>query len=86
MVLDPADELGNTRTTYANLWERIFIAPNRVNFHLEHHLHIAVPHYNLPRMHRLLRERGALEHALITPGYRELLSQASAATSALSAT
>ena len=85
MVLDPADELGNTRTTYANLWERIFIAPNRVNFHLEHHLNIAVPHYNLPRMHRLLRERGALEHALITPGYRELLTQASAGTSAVAA-
>ena len=48
-----------------------------MNFHLEHHLIMAVPHYNLPRMHRLLRERGVLEDALVTRGYRELLSQAS---------
>ncbi len=77
MVLDPANELGNTRTVLAGPWERLFIAPNRVNFHLEHHLIMAVPHYNLPRMHRLLRERGVLEDALVTRGYRELLSQAS---------
>ena len=45
------------------------IAPNRVNYHLEHHLMMTVPHYKLPRFHRLLRERGVLDHACVANGY-----------------
>lgn len=77
MPEDPADELRNTRTTHASWWERLFLAPNRVNYHLEHHLLMTVPHYNLPRLHRILRERGALERALLAPGYIHVLRQAS---------
>jgi fatty acid desaturase len=77
MVPDPADDLGNTRTTIASLWERVFIAPNRVNYHLEHHLLMTVPHYNLPRMHKMLRDRGALDAAYTTRGYAEILRLAS---------
>jgi fatty acid desaturase len=76
MVPDPSDELLNTRTTRARWWERLLLAPNRVNYHLEHHLLMTVPHYNLPRLHRLLRERGILDHALIANGYVEVLRQA----------
>jgi fatty acid desaturase len=76
MVPDPADELRNTRTTLASAWERLLVAPNRVNFHLEHHLLMTVPLHNLPRLHRLLRERGALDGALVTPGYLAVLRQA----------
>jgi fatty acid desaturase len=76
MVPDTRDELRNTRTTLASWWERLLLAPNRVNFHLEHHLLMTVPFYNLPRMHRLLRERGALEGALIERGYFQLLRRA----------
>jgi len=73
MVKDPADQMSNTRTTVASWWERMLIAPNRVNFHLEHHLMMTVPHHNLPRMHRLLAERGALAEANVVHGYREVL-------------
>jgi fatty acid desaturase len=73
MIPDPADELNNTRTTIARLWERLLIAPNCVNFHLEHHLLPTVPHYNLRRMHRLLRERGVLDRACVTNGYAGVL-------------
>ena len=76
MVPDPADELRNTRTTLASWWERLFIAPNRVNYHLEHHLLMTVPLYNLPRMHRLLTERKAFDEALVTRGYLAVLRQA----------
>jgi len=76
MSPDPGDELRNTRTTLASWWERLFLAPNRVNFHLEHHLLMTVPHYNLPRMHALLRDRGALRDALVAPGYLSVLRQA----------
>lgn len=78
MPADPTDELQNTRTTLASVWERLFIAPNRVNYHLEHHLLMTVPLYNLPKLHRLLRERGVLEGALLTRGYASVLRQASA--------
>ena len=76
MAPDPADPLRNSRTTLASPLERIFIAPNRVNYHLEHHLLMTVPFYNLPRMHRLLRERGALEGALVERGYAGVLRRA----------
>ena len=73
---DPNDPLGNTRTTRASTWERLFIAPNRVNYHLEHHLLMTVPHYNLPRMHALLGERGVLDHACVAPNYLNVLRNA----------
>jgi fatty acid desaturase len=77
MIGDPADELQNTRTTVARWWERLLIAPNLVNYHLEHHLLMTVPHYNLRRMHRLLRERGVLGQACLTVGYPAVLRLAS---------
>lgn len=74
------DPLRNTRTTLVSGWERLLLAPNYVNYHLEHHLVMTVPHYRLPRMHALLREKGLLEHALVTEGgYREVLRRATAA-------
>jgi fatty acid desaturase len=76
MVPDIKDELRNTRTTLARWWERLLIAPNRVNFHLEHHLLMTVPHYNLPRLHHMLRSRGVLADACVTDGYWSVLNLA----------
>jgi fatty acid desaturase len=77
VVPDTSDDLRNTRTTLARVWERVFIAPNRVNYHLEHHLWMTVPHYHLPRLHRLLSERGVLDGACVAQGYRSVLRLAS---------
>jgi fatty acid desaturase len=74
MDLDPAK---NTRTTYANILARVTVAPHRVNYHLEHHLLMTVPSWKFPKMHRMLKERGALEGAYIAKGYWEVLKQAS---------
>lgn len=76
MTPDQTDPLRNTRTTLTRWWERLLVAPNRVNYHLEHHLLMTVPHYNLPRMHALLRERGLLDEACLTRGYVEVLRNA----------
>ena len=73
MIPDPSDEMRNTRTTVARWWERLLLAPNCVNYHLEHHLLPTVPHYNLRRMHRMLRDRGALDGACVTTGYAGIL-------------
>ncbi len=70
------DPFRNTRTIYTRWWERLFIAPNGVAYHLEHHLLMTVPASNLPRLHRMLKERGLLEHAHIEDGYADLLRAA----------
>lgn len=64
----------NTRSTRAGLLARLTVAPLNVNLHLEHHLLVAVPWFRLPQMHRMLRERGALEGAVLAPGYRAVLA------------
>ena len=54
----------NRTTGSAAAWAaRIFLFPHHVNYHLEHHLYPAVPHYHLPRLHRLLQQKGSLEGA-----------------------
>jgi fatty acid desaturase len=66
------DDLGSpltaarTNRTWGSLpnWlARAFLFPHHVNYHLEHHLYPAVPHYNLPRLHRILLDKQALDAA-----------------------
>ncbi|HSP99691.1 MAG TPA: fatty acid desaturase family protein [Candidatus Dormibacteraeota bacterium] len=76
MTPDLDDPLRNTRTVLPSWWERLLIVPNRLNFHLEHHLLMTVPHYNLARMHRLLRDRGALDDACVERHYLSILARA----------
>lgn len=65
--------LRNTRTTKANVLARLTVAPHHVNFHLEHHLLMTVPHYRLEALHRLLGEKGVLADATLATGYAEVL-------------
>ena len=73
---DQSDPMNNTRTVLPTWWERLLIVPNRLNFHLEHHLLMTVPHHNLPRLHRPLRDRGALDHACVERSYLRILGRA----------
>jgi fatty acid desaturase len=70
------DPIKNTRTTYATPLARLTVAPHRVNYHLEHHLLMTIPSFNLPVVHELLKERGALKNAYIAQGYLEVLKAA----------
>jgi len=63
----------HTRTTRAGVLARVTFAPMHVNYHLEHHLLMTAPHYKLPKMHRMLAERGALDGVEIASGYREVM-------------
>ena len=67
------DVTKNTRTTLANPLARLLIAPHYVNYHFEHHLLMSVPHYRLPRLHRLLRERGV--SGPLAAGYGRVLRE-----------
>ncbi len=75
-IEDPRDPLKNTRTTLASLPERLLLAPHNVNFHLEHHLFMFVPHYRLRDAHRMLRQAGVLYDAEIASGYWDVLCHA----------
>ena len=79
---DAEDPLGNTRTVLARWWERLLIAPNRLGFHLEHHLLMTVPHYNLPKLHQMLRDRGVLDGACVERSYPAILRRAASAPAA----
>jgi fatty acid desaturase len=78
VVPDSDDPLRNTRTTKANLVERIFVAPYFVNYHLEHHLLFYVPCYNLPRLHAILMKGAHAARMEVQPGYLSVLKLATA--------
>jgi len=73
VVPDSNDPLRNTRTTRAGFFERLFIAPYYVNYHLEHHLLFYVPCYNLPRLHKILSESRHAGRMEVQPGYAAVL-------------
>jgi fatty acid desaturase len=75
-VPDDNDRLRNTRTIEANWLERAFIAPYGVNYHLEHHLVVNAPWYNLKRAHQMLIEKGFLEQMEVQPNYKAMLAVA----------
>jgi fatty acid desaturase len=70
------DPLRHARTTHASWIERILIAPYWVNYHCEHHMFMHVPCWKLPRVQRLLREKGAFDGMLTAPGYWTVLKAA----------
>jgi fatty acid desaturase len=78
IAVDEPDPLRQARTTKASLLERALIAPYYVNYHCEHHMFMHLPCYSLPQTHRLLREKGVLGRMLTSPGYWDVISQASA--------
>lgn len=71
---DPRD---HARTTRAGLVGRALVAPNYVNCHCEHHFFANVPGYKLPRLHRLLVERGFYdEHpGALADGYLSVIRE-----------
>jgi fatty acid desaturase len=73
------DPLRNTRTIAAGPLARAFLAPYRVNYHLEHHLMVFVPCWKLPRVHALLLARGHGASMERAPGYLDVLRRATRA-------
>ena len=66
----------NTRTTRATLLVRFLMAPHRVNYHLEHHLFMMCPWYNLPKAHSMMLENGHRDKMCIENSYRSVLYKA----------
>lgn len=69
MVPDKDDPFGNVRTTYADPITALFFAPYWVNYHLEHHMVMHMPCWQLPRLHRLLIQKGYKDRMTLAPNY-----------------
>lgn len=76
MVPDNDDPFRHARTTNTNLLERALIAPYWVNYHVEHHLMMWIPCYNLPMAQRFLIANGYSERMETKSGYAEVLRMA----------
>ena len=74
-LYDPDVRL-NTRTVEAPFWQRFLLAPNNVNYHMEHHFMAGVPCYNLPKLRSLLKQKGALDGVSVVSGYGQVLKMA----------
>lgn len=73
MVPDDSDPYRNARTTLAGPIARLFLAPYWVNYHVEHHLLMWVPCYNLAAMHRFLQAGPLGERIEVKRNYAEIL-------------
>lgn len=69
------DPRKHARTVHAGLLARLTVAPNHVNYHLEHHWLPSVPPYRLAAFHSYLRASGVLEGAQILPDYGAVIRQ-----------
>ena len=68
--------LQNVRTTKANPVARLFVAPYWVNYHLEHHMVMHVPCFNLPKMHKALLSKGLADRMNVAASYQAALREA----------
>ena len=68
------DPFQNVRTTRAGWLARALVAPYWVNYHLEHHMVMHVPCWNLGKMHRLLLAKGHGPRMKLANGYWQVLS------------
>jgi fatty acid desaturase len=66
----------NVRTTKAGPLARLLVAPYWVNFHLEHHMVMHVPCWQVPNMHKLLVGKGLRPQMRIANNYGQALSEA----------
>ncbi|WP_316014060.1 fatty acid desaturase family protein [Roseobacter sp. HKCCA0434] len=69
------DPLQNVRTTMAGPLWRLFVAPYWVNYHLEHHLVMHLPAHKLPKVHRMMVERGHAARMRVSPSYWHVLRE-----------
>lgn len=71
------DPFKNVRTTKTGPLGRLFFSPYWVNYHLEHHLVMHIPCRNLPKLHKIMLQKGFGKKMEISQNYWSVLLQAS---------
>ena len=65
-----------SRTLVPSLFDRLFIAPRNVSYHLCHHLYMTVPSKNLKALHEeMLKQSYYRDNFRITQGFHSLLME-----------
>lgn len=65
-----------TRTTIHGLISRIFLAPNQIAYHNEHHILPGIPSYHLPAVYQEIQKHEEAREALhVSHSYREVLKE-----------
>ena len=70
------DPLKQARTTYANPLERLLVAPYWVNYHVEHHVYMYVPCWQLKGLHKAMDEAGHVDNMETKISYIDVLRHA----------
>lgn len=76
MVPDDNDDFRNARTTKTNWLARATIAPYWVNYHVEHHLMMWIPCYNLPKARAYLIANGFGPRMETKEGFGQVIAMA----------
>lgn len=69
------DPRKHARTVQAGLLARLSVAPNHVNYHLEHHWLPSAPPYRLAAFHAYLQSHQLLGDAQVLPNYASVMRQ-----------
>jgi fatty acid desaturase len=65
-----------TRTTQPSWFDRIFVVPRQISYHLEHHLYPHIPFYHLPDLHvELMKDENFRQQAHVTRTYWQTLQE-----------
>lgn len=64
---DATDVRKAARTNICPKWLAWLLFPHQVNYHLEHHLYPAIPHYKLAAAHQAMKDNDLLQGAEVRP-------------------
>lgn len=67
------DQRRNARTIVRRSWQTFLCGPHAIHYHIEHHLYVRVPFYNLAKVHRQMADHGLLPSANLYAGYGAVL-------------
>ncbi|WP_332877510.1 fatty acid desaturase family protein [Massilia sp. S19_KUP03_FR1] len=71
------DQSRNARTIIRPSWQTFLFGPHAIHYHIEHHLFVRMPFYNLGKVHQRLRADGLLPPANLYAGYGGVLRDVS---------
>jgi fatty acid desaturase len=74
-VSDTRDTRRAARTNLVSAPVQLLLFPFDMNYHIEHHLYPAVPHYRLAACHRAMVAHGLLDEAEVVRGIRPTLAK-----------
>ena len=66
----------HTRTVVPTLFDRLFLVPKNICYHIEHHFYPSVPFFRLPQLHDLmLKDPTFKRHAHVTHSYSTAIKE-----------